>query len=155
MHFVDDVHFIAHRHGRILHLFAQVAHLVDAVVGRRVDLRYVEVGRIGERFARLALAAGRAVYRVQAVDRLGKNFRRARFARAARPAKEVGVPHPARFDLVGEYPYDVFLPHEFPQRCRAEGAVQCLITHWFSLNFFRLYGRRILRGCAPKSAEFC
>ena len=38
MHLVHDIHFILSRNGRILHLFAKVAHLVDAVVGGGVDL---------------------------------------------------------------------------------------------------------------------
>ena len=127
MHFVDDVHLIAHRHGRILHLFAQIAHFVDAVVGRGIYFGNVEIGRIGERLARLALSAGRTVYGRKAVDRLGKDLCRARLARAARAAEQIRVPDPARFDLVCENFYDMLLAHQPVQRGRAKGAVQRLI----------------------------
>ena len=113
MHFVDDVDFIAAGNGRILHLFPQIAHLVDAVVGGGVDLGDVEIGRVGERLARFALAAGRAAYGMLAVDGARENFGGARLSRAARPAKEVRVPHAPRFYLIRQNFDDMFLPHQF------------------------------------------
>ena len=112
MHFVDDIYLIFTRYGRILHLFAQVAHFVHAVVGRRVYLGNIEVGRIGERAARGAFSAGRTVLRRFAVDRRREYFRDTRFTRSARSAEKVRVTDPARRDLIFQYGDDMFLSYD-------------------------------------------
>ena len=61
MHFVDDVDFVLPLAGREGDLVAQVAHVVDAGMGRRVDLDQVEVAPFVDGDAGGALVAGAAV----------------------------------------------------------------------------------------------
>ena len=58
VHLVDDVDLVASFGGRELHLLAQVPHLVDAAVRRRIDLEDVERRAVGDLRAALAYAAG-------------------------------------------------------------------------------------------------
>ena len=123
MHLVHDIHLILARHGGILHFFAQIPHLVHAVIGSRVDLGNIEIGRLRKGAASRALSAGRTVYGMLAVDGGGENFGDTRLARAARTAKKIGVPDPARFYLIFQNGYDVLLPHHLVQRGGAESSV--------------------------------
>lgn len=84
VHLVDDVHLVlADDRGKI-DFIRQLANLVDGVVGCRVDFQDVEIARKRELHAHLALAAGRTVLGVQAVDRAGKNLGDRSLASAAR-----------------------------------------------------------------------
>ena len=56
---VEDVDLVAPGHRRVDDALAQVADVVDGVVGRRVHLDDVERGRARDRHARVAHAAGR------------------------------------------------------------------------------------------------
>ena len=80
---VDYIHFVFSDDRHVLDFFANVARVVDAVVGRRVQLDYVDVLGRRQSFTRLALAARTAVYGVQAVDRTREYARARRFAYAA------------------------------------------------------------------------
>ena len=108
MHFVDDVHFILTRNGRILHFFAQITHFVYAIVGRSVNFGDVQIRGIFQGYASGAFPARRTVFGVVAIDCRGKNFRDTRFPRTARSAKQIGVSYPARIDLVFEYRNDMY-----------------------------------------------
>ena len=88
---VEDVDLVAPGDRGVGHLLAQVADVVDRVVRRRVHLDHVERGGVGDRHARVALAArgdGRALDAVQA---RGEDLRHARLAGAARADEQVGV----------------------------------------------------------------
>ena len=69
MYLVDDKHAAAKLQRRVLRVFNEVAHVVDAVVARGVDL-----GDVGRALAccdqaSLAFTAGFAIFRREAVDR--------------------------------------------------------------------------------------
>ena len=123
VNFVHNVHLVLPRHGRILHLFAKVAHLVHAVVGSGVNLVDIQVFRTSERLTRRALSARRAVYGAFTVDCLRENFRNTRLTRSARAAKQICVPDTSAFDLVFQYRDDMFLPNDVRKALRSEGAV--------------------------------
>ena len=69
----------------------QVAHVVDAVVGSRVELDHVERAALADGDARLARVVRLAVDRIEAVDGLGDDARHRRLARAARADEEQAV----------------------------------------------------------------
>ena len=123
MHFIDDIYFILSRNGRILHLLAQVAHLVDAVIGRRVDFYNVE-RTIAQRAADGAPPARRTVDGMLAVHGAGEDTGNARFTRAARSRKEIRVPDGIRRDLVFENAHDVFLTHHIVELRRSEFSIK-------------------------------
>ena len=77
--------------GRGVDARQQLAHVVDAVVARRVELDDVERAALADGDAALAGVVGLAVDGVEAVDRLGHDPRGARLAGAARPDEEQAV----------------------------------------------------------------
>ena len=83
VHLVDDENTLFDLCGGIARLVAQVADVVHAVVGRRVDLGHVEHRAVQNAAARRALVARVAVYRMLAVDRTRQYLRAGGLARAA------------------------------------------------------------------------
>ena len=113
MHLVDDVHFIFADRRQVGNFVPQVADIVHAVVGGCVHLHHVQQAAVVDAFADLALPAGVAIYWVQAVDRLGKNFGAGGLACAARAGEQVGMADTPGCNLVlqgrddGRLAYDV------------------------------------------------
>ena len=91
VHFVDDVDFAFAHAWREAHLLANVADLINAAVGRRINFDYVEKTVLIDGTAVFTDVTRFAVLRVQAIDGFRENFRGARFAGAARPAKKIGM----------------------------------------------------------------
>ena len=129
VHLIDDVDAVAACLRRILHLLAQVADLVHAVVAGRVDLQNIQARLRGERKARRAFAAGIALLGMLAVDCAREYLRRGGLARAARAAEQVGVRHASAHHLAAQRADDGLLPHKILKPCRAVAAVQRLIAH--------------------------
>ena len=92
-------------------LVPQVADVVHTVVGRGVHLHHVEDAAVVDALADLALAAGVAVLRVQAVDRLGKNFGAGGLAGAAHAGKQIRMAHAPCGDLVFQGGHNGTLAH--------------------------------------------
>ena len=91
VNFVDDVDLIDAGGRGVAHDFAQLADVIDAVVGGPVDLQHVHAGRGGDALAGIARLAGVAVVGVGAVEDLGENSRGRGFAHAARPTKKIAL----------------------------------------------------------------
>src|SRR5207248_8985905 len=107
-HLVDDVDLPApgRTERRSRH---QVAHGLDTVVGGGVELVHVE-GRPGRYLhARSARAAGLAVRRGGAVERLGEDASRRCLPRAPGTAEQVGVGDPSLTCRVAERLADMVL----------------------------------------------
>ena len=100
MHLVDDINALAHLGRGIDRVVAQAAHVIHAVVRRRIDLQHVHARAGIDAPAGRAAVARIAVDRVLAVDGLGQNFCAGRLARAARAGEQVGVAGLAGEDLV-------------------------------------------------------
>ena len=111
MHLVDDIHLILAGAGGIGGLVPQVADIVHAVVGGCVHLHHVQQTAIVDALADLALPAGVAIYWMQAVDRLGKNFGAGGLAGAAHAGKQIRMAHAPCGDLVFQGGHDGTLPH--------------------------------------------
>ena len=93
MDLVDDVHTLFHLAGGIDGIVAQVADIVNAVIGGGVDLQNIHTGSGIDGPAGLADIAGVAVMGIEAVDGLRKNFRTAGLTRTARAGKQVRMAH--------------------------------------------------------------
>ena len=100
VHLIDDINLIFTGTWRVRRLVAQVADVIHAVVGCRIHLHHIEDAAVVDAPADLALTAGVTALRMQAVDRLGKNFGTGGLARAAHAGKQVSVTHAVCSDLV-------------------------------------------------------
>ena len=73
VHFVDDVDFVARLGRRVADIFAQLAHLLDAVVARAVDFQNVERIAGGDFLAVIARAVRIDRRPFLAIERFGQN----------------------------------------------------------------------------------
>ncbi len=124
---VEDVDLAAEMPGRIRQPIAQVADLVDAAVGRRVDLEDVERRALADRHAGITRVAGIAVAEVGAVDGLGQDPRERRLAGAARADEQDRVRDPVGADGVAQRLDDGFLPDDLAERLGAPAAIERLV----------------------------
>ena len=129
VHFVDDVDLEMPFARRVTDVVAQLAHLLDAVVARAVDLEHVEAVARRDFLAAVADAAGRDGRAVHAIERLRQDARRRCFPDAARPDKQIGVREPILLDRVLERAGDVRLPDQIVERLRAIFSGENLIAH--------------------------
>ena len=124
MHFVDDIDFFPADCRRILDTLPQLADILDAVVGSRVDLDHVHKGPLADRAAVCALAARPSLWVfVQTVDALGKDARGRRLTRPACAAEQIRVADLAACDLMFEDSDDVFLPEDLVEHLRTFGTI--------------------------------
>ena len=124
MHLVDDIHLILTGAGGVGGLVPQVADIVHAVVGGCVHLHHVQQAAVVDALADLALPAGVAIYRVQAVDRLGKNFGAGGLAGAAHAGKQIRMAHAPCGDLVFQRSNNGPLAYHILKTLRSPFAVQ-------------------------------
>ena len=129
MHFVDDVDFIMSRRRRKLHGFAQIADLVDAAVGCRVNLEHIHRRTVADAAAGVTDTAWRERRALGAVQRACENLCRACLPCTARARKEVGVARLPRRHRTCKRAADVLLPHEIRERLRTPTAIECNIGH--------------------------
>ena len=131
VHLVDHVHLAAAGRAEAeMDALDEVAHRLDAVVRRRVELDEVEEGPRRDRAAVLALAARLAVVaQVQAVERPRQDARGRGLARAARAGEEVGVADAVLPHRVAERDRDVVLADQLGEPLRAVFAVQAVRRH--------------------------
>ncbi len=127
VHLVNDIYLVPAGAWGVGRFVPQVADVVHAVVGRCVHLHHVQDAAVVNAAAHLAFAAGVAVLRMQAVDRLGKNFGASGLAGAAHPRKQVCVAHTACYDLVFEGRDDGTLTHHVLKTMRTPFAIQCAV----------------------------
>jgi hypothetical protein len=125
---VNDVHAIAAFAGSVGDFVAQVANVVDAAVGGRVDLNQVERPTVQRRATQRAGVARVAVFSMLAVDGAVQDAGDRRLARAAGTREEVGVCRPLEFDGVAQRAGDVLLADDVFKAERAplqiEGAMR-------------------------------
>ena len=108
MDLIDDVHTLLHLAGGVDGIVAQVADVVNAVVGGRIDLQNIHAGARIDGPAGLADIAGIAVVGIQAVDRLAQNLGAARLTRTTGARKQIRMAHVTgkqlRFQRLGNSP---------------------------------------------------
>ena len=129
VYLVDDVDFIISRRRCELHRLAQVANLINAAIGCRVDLEHVHRRSVTDAAAGGTHTARRERRPFGAVERTRENFRRARLARSARSCKQVGMARLPRHHRTGKRAADVLLPHEIGKALRPPAAIECDVGH--------------------------
>ena len=133
VHLIDNVYLIFTGTGRVSSLIAQVADIIHAVVGGGIHFHHIQNAAVVDAPADLALAAGVAIYRMQAVDRLCKNFSAGGFAGAAHTGEQIGVAHTVCRDLIFQSGDDGPLAHYVFKALGSPLAVQCAIHGLFPL----------------------
>ena len=123
---VDDVHLAARvRPEPEVHALDEIAHRLDAVVRRRVELDEVEERTVGDRHAVLALATRLAVgAEIEAVQRPGQQARRRRLPGTARSGEEVRMPDVIVDDRVAQRGGDMVLADQLAEALRSVLPVQ-------------------------------
>ena len=91
MHLVHDIHPLADLGGGIHRVVPQIPDIVHTVVGGGIDFQHIHAGTGVNGPAGLALVAGVAVVRVEAVYRLCQDLGAAGLAGAPGAGKEVGM----------------------------------------------------------------
>ena len=124
---VDDVDLLAALDRRGGRLLAELARVVDAAVGGRVDLDHVQVLPVPDGHALIARAARLGRGAGLAVDHLGQDPGRRGLAGPARSAEQERVRQPALADGARERPDDVVLTEHLLGALRAVLAVQRLV----------------------------
>ena len=150
VHLVDDIHLILTGAGGVGGLVPQVADIIHAVVGGCVHLHHVQQAAVVDALADLALPAGVAIYRVQAVDRLGKNFGAGGLAGAAHAGKQIRMAHAPCGDLVFQGGHDGTLAHHILKPLGSPFAVKCTIHG--DLSPFPAFAAKIK---GQRSTGFC
>ncbi len=124
---VDDEDLAAQVRGRGVDARQQLAHVVDLVVGGRVELDHVERPALADRRAGLAAVARLAIDRVGAVDRLGQDAGHGRLAGAARSDEQEAVGQPVEADGVAQRLHDRGLAHHLAEGLGPPAAVDGLV----------------------------
>ena len=94
MDLVHDINLVIASHGGEVHAADDgLAHVVDAGVGRGVNLDDVRVAALGDELAFFAGAVGQMPRALAAEQGLCEDARHRGLARAARAAEEIGMAH--------------------------------------------------------------
>ena len=130
MHFVDNVNLVTSVDRRILHLFANIACVVHAVVTCGVHLHNIKVG-VARLLAHSTLSARIAVVLlgIGAVDGACKNLRRTRLTRTARACKQISMTYLVVQNLIAQSVDYVVLTDDVVKGLRTVFAVQCNVVH--------------------------
>ena len=107
---VEDVDLAPPADGGVGDALAQVADVVDGVVGGRVHLDHVQRGGARDRQARLAFPAGVDRAAARAVQAGGEDLCHRGLARAARADEQVGVVDLVPFHGMAQRPHHGLLP---------------------------------------------
>ena len=121
---VKDVHLVAPGHRCVGDLLPEIADVVDRVVGGGVHLDHVKRRSVGDRDARVAVAARRDGRPVDAVQTRGEDLRHARLARPPRADEQVRVVDLLLRDGVRQRADNVLLPDDVSERPGTVAAVE-------------------------------
>ena len=108
---------------------AQVAHLLDAVVSRAVDLEHIERAALGDFDADVLVGIEVDARATGAVEGLGEDAGGGGFAGAAWPDEQVGVGQPFLGDGVAQRAHDMILAKHVGEGFWAVFAGEDLIAH--------------------------
>ena len=89
VHLVDDVHTHFHLGRGIHRIVTQVADIVNAVVGSRIDLQHIHAGAAVDGTAGRTAITGISILQIFTVDSLCQNFGAGSLAGTARAGKQV------------------------------------------------------------------
>ena len=112
MNFVDDVNLVRRSTGPDSRVGSQLADFVDAAVAGTVDFKHVDIFALGDRFAGLAFFTGLRCRSGFAIQALGKNPRRRRFANSTSTCKQISVADTILPDRIAQRGGDMVLPNQ-------------------------------------------
>src|SRR5438309_782593 len=121
---IDHIHLVLPLRRGETDLVAEVAHLIDAAVRRRVDLDEVQEAAVADRDAGLAPIAGLAVLGIGAVHCLRDQPGDRGLSRAPDSRQEVGVSHLTTSDRVPERARHVLLTDDRGEGLGAVAAIE-------------------------------
>ena len=147
MHFVDQVDLELAARGHVLRVLDHLAHIVDAGVGRRVDLQQVDVAAGIDVQAGRALAARLGAGALLAVERLGEDPGDGGLAHPTGASEQEGVVDPAGVQGVAQRAHHVFLPDQLGEPLRAPLAGKDEIGHRSTGS-----DRTVIVPCRPRRA---
>ena len=124
---IDDEHLATQVGGRGVHPGNELAHVVDAVVGRGIELDDIHRTALADGDAGGARVARLAIAQVGAVDRLGQDARRGRLARATGAHEQQPVAEPIHAHGVLEGLDDGALADHLAERLGAEPPIDRLV----------------------------
>ena len=125
---VEDVDLAPEVGGGVAQALAQLADIVDAAIGRGVDLDQVQGPALADGVARVTRVAGIGVgSEVLAVERLGEDPRERRLAGATRSSEQDRVRHLARGHGIAQRGDDRLLADDLGERLGAPSAVEGLV----------------------------
>ncbi len=128
---VDDVDLAAQHRRQVAHLVAQVAHLVDATVARRIDLEDVDGGAAQDLEARWAYVVGLTVDRRVAVHGPCQDPSSRGLAGPTDTGEQVSVGQLTGSHLVDQRARHHLLPNQVGEALRPVSAIEGE-AHWFS-----------------------
>ena len=135
VHLIDDIHTLLDRNGGEHGLLTQLTNIVNAVVGRSVDLYNIKNTAVLNSDAGGAFAAGIAVFGMLAVECLGKDLCTCGLACAPRADEQVRMGQPAGDYLVFERFGNVLLPDDLVKGLGPPFPIQSLIHGVANLSY--------------------
>ena len=129
MHFVYDINLIFSLRRGIGNFLHDLTDIVNAVVGRRINLDDIHAGACGYGMADAAFSAGTVRSGVFTVYRPGKDLRHSGLARSPGSGKQIGMSDAACLQLVLQCGYDMILPLYICESIRTKLPVQCRVRH--------------------------
>ena len=149
MNFIHNIYLISGSARPELHVIADLADPIDAVVAGPVDFENVEAVAGRDFLAAIAHAARRNRRPLHAVKCFREDSGGGCLARPARSHEEIGMRQPILFDGILECARDVSLADKIVERLRAVLSRENLITHRSNLIRFnrpRKQKRKIATG---------
>ena len=139
MNFIDDVHLVATRHGRVLCGLKQLAHFINFGIGRRIDFQQIhKTARINilAGLAHTARRGGHATFAVgtKTIQRFRQNTRQRGLANAARSGEQIGVMDTPSIQRIGQRPDHVLLPNHVNKVAWSPFTRKNLVAHRLSLK---------------------
>ena len=129
VHFVDQVDLVAADGRRVARVVENLPHVVDAGVGRGVELEQVDEAPGVDLGARRADAARRGGDARHAIEALGEDARDRGLAHPAGAGQQVRVVNAAARQRIGERRHHVLLAGQLRERHRPPLAREDLVTH--------------------------
>ncbi len=127
--FVDDKDLVLSDHRRVLRLFQEIADVIDARVGRRIDFDHVHRMPARNVLATFALAAGNQRISARTVQRLRKDSRRCRLADATRSRKQERMMQPPAGNRIFDRLRDMLLADQIVEGFRTPFTSHCHVSH--------------------------
>ena len=127
MNLIDDIDPVRAIGRRILNLFANLTNILNTIVGCCINLYHVHGTSRRDGFAGRAFIAGASIYRVLAVNRLGKDLRNGGLTGSTGSAEQIGMTNTPAGNLILQGLHDMILTLNIIKLCRTPFTIQCSI----------------------------